>query len=452
MTRRTLLIGTVVILVILAGGAFFAFQSGLIPAQATAPTAASVQIAEAGGDNPSLLAAPISALNGKVEVDGRVVPIQNADLSLPVSGVVAETPFPEGSQVAAGEVILRLQADRQIAAVAQAEAQLSQAQARLAEIAAGPREPELAAAQAQLTAAQARLLRLQSASPEEILASRAAWAIALANLQKVKEGNSQQQIIAAEADLANAEALRRQAQSAYDQVRDRKDIGARPESLQLQQATNGYNAAQARLEDLRQGASSADLDGASAQVQQAQARLGALEMGLPADIAVAEADVRQSRAQFALLMAGARDETVAVAAAQVALAQAGLDQALAALAETELRAPFAGAIAALDVAVGEQVGPGAPVVRLADLSAWQIETEDLTELYITQIGADAPATLSYDAIPGLSQPARVTRIRPIGQDRRGDIVYTVILRPESQDARLLWNMTAVVSIQVDGAR
>ena len=39
----------------------------------------------------------------------------------------------------------------------------------------------------------------------------------------------------------------RQAQSAYDNLSWRNDIGVLPESRQLQEATNNYEAAQARL-------------------------------------------------------------------------------------------------------------------------------------------------------------------------------------------------------------
>ena len=92
-------------------------------------------------------------------------------------------------------------------------------------------------------------------------------------------------------------------------------------------------------------------------------------------------------AQLDLLRAGTRSEELAVAQAEIAAATAALQQALVALAETELRAPFAGTVALLDANRGEQVSPGGRVIRLADLSEWEIRTEDLTELQIDGIGA-----------------------------------------------------------------
>jgi hypothetical protein len=42
----------------------------------------------------------------------------------------------------------------------------------------------------------------------------------------------------------------------------------------------------------------------------------------------------------------------------------------------------------------------------------------------------------------------VSRIRPIGEDNRGDTVYKVVVKPTRNDDRLLWNMTAVVEFPV----
>lgn len=131
----------------------------------------------------------------------------------------------------------------------------------------------------------------------------------------------------------------------------------------------------------------------------------------------------------------------------MAAAEASLLQARAAFAETELRAPFAGTIAALTVRPGEPVTPGAPVVRLADFSEWQIETDDLTELDVVAVTPGAPATISVDAVPGLELSGRVVRVQPLGENKRGDITYRVVIQPDLPGERLLWNMTAAVSIE-----
>lgn len=405
------------------------------------------QRSQAASETDAVSASIPAVQESRVLVDGRVVPAQRAELSLAASGILAEILVAEGDQVESGQPLLRLQAAQQQAAVAQAQAQLARAEARLAELKAGAQAQETASANAVLQQAQARLDRIQNgALPAETAAARAALAEAQAALQGVLDGPRGQQFIAVQAELANAEALQRQAQAAYDKVAGLADIGARPEAAQLEQATNAVNAARARLADLEQGASASDVAVSRARVQRAQAQLDLLSATDPSAVAEAEAAVRQAQAQLALLEAGVRPETIAVAEADVAAAQAGLAQAEAALANTELRAPFGGIVAALNVNLGEQISAGVPVVSLADLSRWQIETEDLTEFDVVGVQAGDKVTLTFDALPDLAKDGVVNRIRPIGQNNRGDIVYTLVIDPAQHDERLLWNMTAVVEI------
>jgi HlyD family secretion protein len=383
MNRR--LAAAIAVSMILAVTAWIAISGGR--------TAASAQEVEQATN------AQVATVKDQVVADGRVTPAQEAALSLPIGGIVAEVLVAEGDRVEAGQVLMRLDATRQRAAAVQAEAQLQRAQARLDELQAGAR-------------------------PEEIAAAQAALDAAIAAFERTRQGADEAQIITARAQLANAEATLRQAQAAYDQVSWRNDIGALPQAAQLEQATNAYQAARAQLDDLLKGPNAADVEAAAARVRQAQAQLD-------------------------LTRAGARPETIAAAQADVAVASAALEQALAALAETELRAPFAGTVAALNTKVGEQVAAGAPIVRLADFSTWRIETEDLTEIDIVAVREGSRATVVFDAIPDLELPATVMRIRPIGENKQGDITYTAILALEQQDPRLRWNMTASVTISSD---
>lgn len=405
-------------------------------------------MATASDATPEAAEIPVAKASDQVVADALVVPAKSAGLSLPTGGIVAELLAAEGEPVEAGQVILRLDDRRQLAAVAQAEAQVQRARSALEEAQAGPRPQEIAAAQAAVEAARAQLARAQQgAQPEEIAAAEAALAGARASLQKLNEGPSEGQLVAARADLANAEAVLLQAQAAYDRVKAVADIQMRPEALALEQATNAYDAAQARLDALQEGPSAADLAAARAQVQQAHAHLDGLKApARSADVAVAQAEIRRTQAQLDLLVAGARHETIAAVKADVAAAEAALAQARVALAETELRAPFAGTVASLDVKAGEQVAPGSPIVRLADLSAWQVETDDLTELNVVRVHKGDLVSVSFDAIPDLELTGHVARSEAIGENKMGDITYTVVVELDEYDERLRWNMTATVII------
>jgi HlyD family secretion protein len=146
------------------------------------------------------------------------------------------------------------------------------------------------------------------------------------------------------------------------------------------------------------------------------------------------------------LRAGPSKGELAVAAAEVERAQAALKLAQVAAVETELRAPFAGTVAAIAPKVGEYVAPGAALVHLADLSAWQIETSDLTELSIARVREGSSAMVRFDALPGVELPGVVSRIRGLGESRQGDMTYVVTVMPGYHNAQLRWNMTASVTI------
>ena len=114
--------------------------------------------------------------------------------------------------------------------------------------------------------------------------------------------------------------------------------------------------------------------------------------------------------------------------------------------KTELRAPMGGTVAFLDVKVGEHALLGTVLVRIADESAWVVRSDDLTELSIVRVRVGDQAVLTFDGIPGLEIPGKVTMIRPYGEKKRGDITYTVTITPERWDDRLRWMMTAQIAI------
>ena len=161
----------------------------------------------------------------------------------------------------------------------------------------------------------------------------------------------------------------------------------------------------------------------------------------------AQAAVDKAQAKLDQLRAGASKSELAVAAAEVQRAQAALKLAQVAVDETELRAPFAGTVGALDVRVGEYVAPGTPVVHLADMSAWQIETTDLTELNIVRVRDGQPGQRDVRCHPRPRAAGTVSRIRALGENKQGDITYVVTIKLDQQDPRLRWNMTASVAIE-----
>ncbi len=128
------------------------------------------------------------------------------------------------------------------------------------------------------------------------------------------------------------------------------------------------------------------------------------------------------------------------------VAASTLTEAQAALRQTELRAPFAGTVAAINIERGEQAVAGQPVIAIGDLSSWLIETTDLSELEVVRVAVGDAATVTFEALPDLVLAGHVDRIEVRGTGDAGNVVFAVSIRPDTHNDQLRWNMTATVRI------
>jgi HlyD family secretion protein len=390
--------------------------------------------------------------SGSVTASGEIVPARHAELNTPIDGVVAEVLVTEGDEVKAGQLLIRLEDAQQVAAVAQAEAQLRQAQIMLDRLQAGPHPQEVEAGLASVEAAQAELAKLmESAQPEELAAAEAALGSARTALQTTLEGPDENDITIAAADLRRAEVELEQAQWAYDEVAFADDVGESPQAAQLEQATLDYQTALANYYLAVEGPSPDSVEAARAQLAQAESNLAMLQRGSSdAEIAIAEANIRYAQAQLNLVQASARPEDIAAAETEVVAAQAVLAGAQAALANTELRAPLAGIITIVDVSPGEVVSPmpDRAVLTLADLSHLRLETTDLSERDVAELAVGQPANIFVEAL-GLEIEGRVAHIASQATIIGGDVVYKVVVELNEQPSALRWGMSADVTITTE---
>ncbi|MFL5807013.1 MAG: HlyD family secretion protein [Roseiflexaceae bacterium] len=363
--------------------------------------------------------------------------------------------------------------------IAAARANLAAAKARLAALDAGhtdARTAELALQQAQ-TQLQARRDQLSAAKTDaqlqmeqrvhDLTGAQSAYATAKHNWEYVQESGRDPSLVTinpqsgkkshlklddkqkqqyhdayvqAEAAMHSAEAAVRQAQVDYDAARQAEASG-------IQAAEQDVAGTQDQLDELRAGGDSQQLATARAQVAGAQAELNRLTgASRSGDLEAAQAGVAITEAELARITADPDAGELARAEAAIARAELAIKQAQRAIDLATLTAPFAGTIASLDLKVREYIAPGAPVVQLADINGWQIETADLTELNVVSVHEGDAVTVTFDAIPELKLPGTVSRIKGFGENRQGDITYKVVVAPDQQDARLRWNMTATVSI------
>lgn len=354
---------------------------------------------------PQAEAQPVEAADAPTVAEGKLLPLQWASLSFNTSGQVAEILVKEGDTVKAGDVIARLRNETLQAAVAEAEAALATAKAN-----------------------QANYL------------AQLPWQIAATEAQ-IK--SAQSQATSASASRNNAAAIK-DAESALAQ--------ARYQQQQIETALNilyEYNKANgSRAKDVRQ-----QLDNAIKATKAAEANLAALKAGSPNDRAAsaqmgaASASEQAAQAKLNQLQAEASGKATDTFAAAIKQAEAAVLAAKLALSDTELRAPFNGTVAELDIKAGEQAAAGTPAVVLADLSGWTIETDDLTEIKVPSIKADQAVTIKVDALPELALKGIVDSIGAVSQLKSGDVVYPVKIKLIDNDPRLRWGMTVAVTFE-----
>jgi len=352
---------------------------------------------------------PVQQTNGRIIVEGRLVPKESANLFFTLSGEVSDVLVAEGDIVKGGDLLARL-GDRATyeAALTAAELEQLQAQQQLDDL---KEKAELAATQASLAK----------------LAAENALRQAQAQLDAVDTDATQKRIDdARQAVIEYADGELKEARENFDKYKDLDADNANRKSAadRLEKAELEYNRRVRARDQLI-----ADLALARERVRDAQAALDQAQRDLAARQDGPDPDL--------LALAEARLKN---AQAQVAAAQSALDR-------LDLRAPFDGVVTRMDLTVGERILPNQVVLVLADFSEWYVETTDLTENEVVEITPGQSATILLDALPEATFTGKVESISQYYLERAGDILYTVKILVEDPDERLRWGMTAEVRFE-----
>ena len=424
-------------------------------------------------------AVPVVARAGNsVVAEGVVEPARWSGLSFEVPGRVTEVRVANGQSVAVGDLLARLDTDELELELQNAQQELLAQQAALDLLLQGTREEviaradkdnadKIAQAEISLRAKRLQLEKAQLDNPTlDVSAAETRVQQLQAQFSQVRAQDPVAEITAAQVGLERSKIALDDAQDEYNKALDRpwEDQAMRDGwAKELEQKQLDYRLAQTQLEGAgrAQQAHTLSLSVLRAQIAEAQTQLeGARvkEAAYPVTLETLAADVDAAQANLEALRAWDnpnRDPAlggeiaqarVAVRRAEIAVAQIELQ-----LEDAELRAPFAGALADVDVKVGDEVTPDQVVVVLATLDELQVFTTDLTELDVGRIAVDHPVRVSVDALPGDRFAGIVREIALQGQDYRGDVVYEVTVEfteaglPES----LRWGMTAMVEIGTD---
>ncbi len=448
-----------------------AAAAALLLSACTAPTASANTISATRGD-----------IQQSIEATGSIVADSEARISFQQAGIVDAVRVKIGDAVKKGDVLAELETIDLQLGVSQAEAQLEQArnsvrnaeqaiiiaQANYSRTVEGTRDADLKAAEAALQSAQANYAKVTRGQSTDEAAAQAAVDAAQASLDKLKAGPTAEDLAAVQAQLQNAEAALKLAQSAYDRAagRDPAGIGASPEALQLEQATNNFNLAQANYDRVAKGADAAQVRAAEQQLAAAQANLARFSGATDAaSRAVAQQAIDAAQANLDRLQQPARDFDLAQLTAQIEQARVALDsakttvklseitlaQARRRLDQAVLRAPFDGVLGSVNVREGESVSPagaaGSAFV-MADTNRFHMDVT-VDELDVTHLRVGQAVEIAVDALPGQRVAGQVERISSTGTKINGVVNYNVRVSLDEGVDALRSGMSGKASILLD---
>ena len=316
----------------------------------------------------------------QIVAEGKVVPVHSATLSFISGGVVDDIFIVEGSTVKKGDVIAQLSGTERL------ESQLSSAE--LAKISAQQayddlyKNVDVMKAQAELAVAQAKIA-LEDAKDERE--------------RKNYRRGSDTTLDGIRADAVLAKNALEDAEEYFNYFEENynEDDPIRAGAMsQLVAAKKANDKAQYNLNYALGYPEANDVEEADAKVALATANLAEAERTLdglkdgkpdPDDVALADAKLKEATASY--------------------------DAAKAALDDIRLSAPFDGQLVANNLNIGEFIAPGAPAAVIGDVSEWEIETTDLTELDVVNIKEGMPVTIEFDALPDIQLKGVVSKVR-----------------------------------------
>jgi multidrug resistance efflux pump len=237
--------------------------------------------------------------------------------------------------------------------------------------------------------AQAEQLFLQAKSayekmtsgfrPEEKDQARARVEQLKAKLAELEQGPRPQEIKAAEADVAFAQAQLDLAKDEFDRTSNLAKDGA---------------ATQQRMDEV-----ASELRAAQSRLRAQSEKLALLNEGTRAEVkAQARAQVAEAEYALALMVNGYRAEEIAEAYAAMQAADAARRAIQIQINELEILAPLDGVVEAIELQPGDLIGPNVPAITVLDLKHLWIRAYVPEDRLNLKVGQELPLTV--DSYPG----------------------------------------------------
>lgn len=438
----------------------------------------------------------------EVSVTGKVKPASAVNLAFEKSGKVVRVGADVGDKVKAGQVLAELDSADAAAQVAQAEAALENARAKLAELKKGAREEELRVAETKVTNAESVLadarLNLENVSQKadadikddyDSALTTAAKSLSVAthalftitDIQSAHFfGYDQQSAGVADAKAAAVAALL----GAYGAGRAGNDYlsqlngGAKAAVAKAQsfQTYENIDSALFQLKDALQKIKSvldaipvvstftatestnlntekSNIAGEISTISGKQQTIDVQKISNQNAIAAAKASVntaagalQSTKDELALKKAGASAEAIAAGEAQVKEAEAQTRAARAQLAKTVLLSPFDGVVTKQNAKIGEIVSANGALVFVISGVDFEIET-NVSEADIAKVKVGDAAKVTLDAYGSdVVFDARVAAIDPAETLVENIATYKTTLVFTKNDVRVKSGMTANIDI------
>lgn len=384
----------------------------------------------------------------QVSVSGTVTAAKDVDLGFAASGRILGTYARVGQHVDAGTILAETENGDLVAALAQKQSALAQAQANLASLKTGTRPEEVAVASTAVTSAEASLVNaIQTAytTSDDAVHNRAdslftnprtnpklSFSIANANLSALVER-----------DRATTEpVLTSWALLVSKLTNDNAADSSKLAQTYLAQVTTLLADANAALNQglPDQSISTATLSSYNASLSTARANVNTAGTALSANSAALDA----ARSNLALKQAGSTPDAIAAQQAAVTSAEADIRSAQALLNKTRVAAPFGGTVTRMDAKVGEIVSPTTSEISMQSDGVFQIETF-VPEVTIAHVAPGNPASTSLDAYgPSVEFSSVVVAVDPAETLKDGVPTYKTTLSFLAADPRIRSGMTANV--------
>ncbi len=343
----------------------------------------------------------VSEVVGTLEADNAVI------LKPEIRGRINQILVQEGNRISKGQVIIELDNSDWQSELLEAQAQLANAKARLAEREAGNRVEDIEEAKARLREAKARL-------------------------QNTRSGGSLEEIAQAQAQINAAEASAELAQQRVSRYESLQEQGAISADEYEEYETEARNA--------------------MAELEQAQRRLSQLEKRRLIDIDELQAVVDREEQNLRRLEKGPRPEVIAQARADVAEAIAQVRRAEVNVSKTRIVAPITGIVGDIPVEAGDYVDPGDTLTTLTANNVLELNLSiSLEEAPRLQLG------LPVEIIDSQGQAMAIGKISFISPNVTADSQLVLakatfndhnraLLNRQFIEARIIWQQSKGVLI------